>query len=126
MSDEIVAHCATALAHPQPVPCHPQGGQGCLFVPWEEQERFVSQIWFRTNFILKARQRGFGGSYIGLEFAQIYRRFGSEVTIVERGSRLIGREDPEISDAIADILRAEGIAVRLGAECIHLARTRTA
>jgi pyruvate/2-oxoglutarate dehydrogenase complex dihydrolipoamide dehydrogenase (E3) component len=64
-----------------------------------------------------------GGSYIGLEFAQIYRRFGSEVTIVERGSRLISREDPEISDAIADILRAEGIALRLGAECIHLART---
>ena len=65
-----------------------------------------------------------GGSYIGLEFAQMYRRFGSEVTIVERGSRLIGREDPEISDAIADILRAEGIAVRLGAACIHLARTQ--
>jgi pyruvate/2-oxoglutarate dehydrogenase complex dihydrolipoamide dehydrogenase (E3) component len=65
-----------------------------------------------------------GGSYIGLEFAQIYRRFGSEVTIVERGSRLIGREDPEISDAIADILRAERIALRLGAECIHLARTQ--
>jgi pyruvate/2-oxoglutarate dehydrogenase complex dihydrolipoamide dehydrogenase (E3) component len=65
-----------------------------------------------------------GGSYIGLEFAQIYRRFGSEVTIVERRSRLISREDPEISDAIADILRAEGIALRLGAECIHLARTQ--
>jgi pyruvate/2-oxoglutarate dehydrogenase complex dihydrolipoamide dehydrogenase (E3) component len=65
-----------------------------------------------------------GGSYIGLEFAQIYRRFGSEVTIVERGSRLIGREDPEISDAIADIFRAEGIALRLGAECIRLARTQ--
>jgi pyruvate/2-oxoglutarate dehydrogenase complex dihydrolipoamide dehydrogenase (E3) component len=63
-----------------------------------------------------------GGSYIGLEFAQIYRRFGSEVTIVERGSRLIGREDPEISEAIADILRAEGIALRLRAECIHVAR----
>jgi pyruvate/2-oxoglutarate dehydrogenase complex dihydrolipoamide dehydrogenase (E3) component len=65
-----------------------------------------------------------GGSYIGLEFAQIYRRFGSEVTIVEKGSRLINREDPEISDAIADILRAEGIALRLAAECIHLARTQ--
>src|SRR4051812_46974619 len=65
-----------------------------------------------------------GGSYIGLEFAQIYRRFGSEVTIVELGSRLIGREDPEISDAIADILLGEGIALRLGAECIHLARTQ--
>ena len=65
-----------------------------------------------------------GGSYIGLEFAQIYRRFGSEVTIVEKGPRLISREDPEISDAIADILRAEGIALRLDAECIHLARTQ--
>ena len=65
-----------------------------------------------------------GGSYIGLEFAQIYRRFGSEVTIVERASALISREDPEISEAIADILRAEGIAIRLGAECIRLARTQ--
>jgi pyruvate/2-oxoglutarate dehydrogenase complex dihydrolipoamide dehydrogenase (E3) component len=65
-----------------------------------------------------------GGSYIGLEFAQIYRRLGSEVTIVERESRLIGREDPEISGAIADILRAEGIALRLAAECIRLARTQ--
>jgi len=65
-----------------------------------------------------------GGSYIGLEFAQIYRRFGSEVTIVERGSRLIGREDPEISDAIADILSAEGITLRLCAECIRLARSQ--
>ena len=46
------------------------------------------------------------------------------MTIVERGSRLIGREDPEISEAIAGILRAEGIAIRLGAECIRLARTQ--
>jgi pyruvate/2-oxoglutarate dehydrogenase complex dihydrolipoamide dehydrogenase (E3) component len=60
-----------------------------------------------------------GGSYIGLEFAQMYRRFGAEVTIVERGQRLIGREDPEISDAVAEILAAEGIALRLGAECIR-------
>ena len=59
-----------------------------------------------------------GGSYIGLEFAQMFRRFGSRVTVVEMGPRLIGREDPEISDAIREILEAEGVAVRLNAECI--------
>jgi pyruvate/2-oxoglutarate dehydrogenase complex dihydrolipoamide dehydrogenase (E3) component len=60
-----------------------------------------------------------GGSYIGLEFAQMFRRFGSQVTIVEMGPRLISREDPEISDAIREILEAEGITVRLNAECIR-------
>ncbi|MFD2262001.1 FAD-containing oxidoreductase [Lacibacterium aquatile] len=52
-----------------------------------------------------------GGSYIGLEFAQMYRRFGAEVTVIERGPRLVGREDEDISDAISDILQAEGITV---------------
>lgn len=52
-----------------------------------------------------------GGSYIGLEFAQMYRRFGSEVTILERGSHLASREDADISDEIAAILRSDGIAV---------------
>jgi len=61
-----------------------------------------------------------GGSYIGLEFAQMYRRFGSEVTIVEMGPRLIGREDEEISDAIREIVEAEGIHVRLNAKCISM------
>ena len=59
-----------------------------------------------------------GGSYIGLEFAQMYRRFGAEVTVVEMGPRLIGREDPEISDAVREILEGEGIHVRLNSECI--------
>ena len=62
-----------------------------------------------------------GGSYIGLEFAQMYRRFGAAVTVVERMPRLIGREDPDISEAIADILVGEGIAVRTAAECITVA-----
>lgn len=62
-----------------------------------------------------------GGSYIGLEFAQMYRRFGAAVTVVERGDRLIAREDPEISDAIRQILEDEGIAVRAGANCIGFA-----
>ncbi len=59
-----------------------------------------------------------GGSYIGLEFAQMYRRFGAEVTVVERGPKLASREDDDISDAIADILRAEGIAIHTGADRI--------
>jgi pyruvate/2-oxoglutarate dehydrogenase complex dihydrolipoamide dehydrogenase (E3) component len=59
-----------------------------------------------------------GGSYIGLEFAQIYRRFGAEVTIVEQGPRLVQREDEDVSTAIHDILAAEGIAMRLDAKCI--------
>jgi pyruvate/2-oxoglutarate dehydrogenase complex dihydrolipoamide dehydrogenase (E3) component len=62
-----------------------------------------------------------GGSYIGLEFAQIYRRFGSEVTVVEKGPRLVQREDEDVSAAIKDILEREGITVRLDAECIRFA-----
>jgi pyruvate/2-oxoglutarate dehydrogenase complex dihydrolipoamide dehydrogenase (E3) component len=59
-----------------------------------------------------------GGSYIGLEFAQMYRRFGAEVTVVEKGAHLVSREDEEISEAIRDILLAEGIHIRTSAECI--------
>jgi pyruvate/2-oxoglutarate dehydrogenase complex dihydrolipoamide dehydrogenase (E3) component len=59
-----------------------------------------------------------GGSYIGLEFGQMYRRFGSRVTIVEMAPRLIGREDAEISDAVRDILAAEDIDIRVDAKCI--------
>ncbi len=60
-----------------------------------------------------------GGSYIGLEFAQVFRRFGSAVTVVEKGPRLIAREDEDVSAAVQAILEAEGIAVRTGAECIR-------
>jgi pyruvate/2-oxoglutarate dehydrogenase complex dihydrolipoamide dehydrogenase (E3) component len=63
-----------------------------------------------------------GGSYVGLEFAQIYRRFGSDVTIVEMGPRLIGREDEDVSQAVRDILVAEGVQIRLNAKCISLAK----
>ncbi len=61
-----------------------------------------------------------GGSYIGLEFAQAHRRFGAKVTVVEKAPRLIAREDPDVSEAIRDILVAEGIEVRTDAECIRL------
>ena len=59
-----------------------------------------------------------GGSYIGLEFAQMYRRFGAEVTVVEMAPRLIAREDEDVSEAVREILTDEGIAVRTGATCI--------
>jgi pyruvate/2-oxoglutarate dehydrogenase complex dihydrolipoamide dehydrogenase (E3) component len=59
-----------------------------------------------------------GGSYIGLEFAQMYRRFGSEVTVVEKSSRLIGREDEDVSETVQEVLEREGVKVRLNAECI--------
>jgi pyruvate/2-oxoglutarate dehydrogenase complex dihydrolipoamide dehydrogenase (E3) component len=61
-----------------------------------------------------------GGSYVGLEFAQMFRRFGSEVTIVEMGPRLIHREDEDVSEAITEILQNESIHIRLNAECIAL------
>jgi pyruvate/2-oxoglutarate dehydrogenase complex dihydrolipoamide dehydrogenase (E3) component len=61
-----------------------------------------------------------GGSYVGLEFGQIFRRFGSEVTIIEKSSRLVSREDEDVSASIKAFLEKEGITVRLNAECIHL------
>jgi pyruvate/2-oxoglutarate dehydrogenase complex dihydrolipoamide dehydrogenase (E3) component len=62
-----------------------------------------------------------GGSYIGLEFAQVYRRFGSEVTVVEMTDRLIGRDDEDVSMAVQEILEKEGVVFRLKAECVELA-----
>jgi pyruvate/2-oxoglutarate dehydrogenase complex dihydrolipoamide dehydrogenase (E3) component len=62
-----------------------------------------------------------GGSYIGLEFAQIYRRLGSKVTVIEQGPRLVGREDEDVSQSIQSFLEAEGIVVRTNAECIRFA-----
>jgi pyruvate/2-oxoglutarate dehydrogenase complex dihydrolipoamide dehydrogenase (E3) component len=59
-----------------------------------------------------------GGGYIGLEFGQMYRRFGSKVTIIERGQRLLPKEDKDISEAIQNILEEEGITIRLNAECL--------
>jgi pyruvate/2-oxoglutarate dehydrogenase complex dihydrolipoamide dehydrogenase (E3) component len=57
-----------------------------------------------------------GGSYVGLEFAQTYRRFGSEVTVIEAGPRLIAREDEDVSHAVADFLKEEGVDVRVASK----------
>jgi pyruvate/2-oxoglutarate dehydrogenase complex dihydrolipoamide dehydrogenase (E3) component len=62
-----------------------------------------------------------GGSYIGLEFGQMYRRFGSRITIIEMGSRLIGHEDDDVSQEVKAIVEREGTEVRLGAKCLSLA-----
>ena len=59
-----------------------------------------------------------GGSYIGLEFAQMYRRFGSRVTVVEKADHLISRDDEDISAAVKEILENEGVEIRLKAECM--------
>jgi pyruvate/2-oxoglutarate dehydrogenase complex dihydrolipoamide dehydrogenase (E3) component len=63
-----------------------------------------------------------GGSYVGLEFAQMYRRFGSRVTVIEMAPRLISREDEEVSATVQAILEGEGISFRLKAECLSLAK----
>ena len=63
-----------------------------------------------------------GGSYIGLEFAHIMRRFGADVTVVERSARLLPREDTDVSEAVRGILEAEGVRFALGAECLSLSR----
>jgi pyruvate/2-oxoglutarate dehydrogenase complex dihydrolipoamide dehydrogenase (E3) component len=61
-----------------------------------------------------------GGSYVGLEFAQVYRRFGSEVTVIELAPRLIAREDEDISRAVADILGEEGVRVRVDSKVVSV------
>jgi pyruvate/2-oxoglutarate dehydrogenase complex dihydrolipoamide dehydrogenase (E3) component len=63
-----------------------------------------------------------GGSYIGLEFAQMYRRFGARVTVIEMQDRLISREDEDVSQAVLEILEDEGVVVRLKAECLGFER----
>ncbi|OBI37608.1 FAD-containing oxidoreductase [Mycobacterium colombiense] len=64
-----------------------------------------------------------GGSYIALEFAQMYRRFGARVTVVERGPRLASREDEDVSATVEEILRGEGIDVIVGADDVRIAKT---
>jgi pyruvate/2-oxoglutarate dehydrogenase complex dihydrolipoamide dehydrogenase (E3) component len=87
----------------------------------------VGEVPFLTNTSMIALDRVpehlvvIGGSYVGLEFAQMHRRFGARVTVVEKGPRLVAREDEDVSEAIREILVGEGIDVRVGAECISFA-----
>ncbi len=85
----------------------------------------VDQVPYLTNSSILQLERVpkhlviIGGSYVGLEFAQIYRRFGAQVTIVEKSARLAAREDEDVSAELRTILEAEGIHIRTGAECIR-------
>jgi pyruvate/2-oxoglutarate dehydrogenase complex dihydrolipoamide dehydrogenase (E3) component len=63
-----------------------------------------------------------GGGYIGLEFAQMYRRFGSKVTLIELGPRIIKREDEDVSSALREILEGEGISIRTAANCLKVSK----
>jgi len=63
-----------------------------------------------------------GGSYVGLEFAQMFRRFGSEVTVVQRGERLMSREDADVAEAVADVMRQDGLEVLLEAQPLRVER----
>lgn len=64
-----------------------------------------------------------GGGYIGAEFAQMFRRFGSEVTIVQKGPRLLPREEPELSDAVGEVFRSAGIRIHTGARVERVEKT---
>jgi pyruvate/2-oxoglutarate dehydrogenase complex dihydrolipoamide dehydrogenase (E3) component len=90
-------------------------------MPGVDQVNYLTNVSILDLDVLPRHLVVIGGSYIGLEFAQIYRRFGSEVTVVEKGPRLVQREDEDVSAAIKDILEREGISVRLDAECIRFA-----
>jgi pyruvate/2-oxoglutarate dehydrogenase complex dihydrolipoamide dehydrogenase (E3) component len=83
-------------------------------VPWLTSETMMDVDFVPEHLVVV------GGSYVGLEFGQMYRRFGSRVTVVEMGPRLIGREDPDVSDGVRDVLAAEDIAIRVDARCIAL------
>lgn len=95
---------------------------GRAFVP---KLPHVDEVPYLTNTSILALDRVpehlviVGGSYVGLEFAQMYRRFGAKVTVIEKGSRLVSREDEDVSRGIEDIVRREGVAVRLDAECME-------
>jgi pyruvate/2-oxoglutarate dehydrogenase complex dihydrolipoamide dehydrogenase (E3) component len=89
-------------------------------LPGVDTVRYLTSSTILALDTLPSRLVVVGGSYVGLEFAQMYRRFGSDVTVVERGPRLVAHEDEDVSQAVREILEAEGIHMRLNAECISL------
>jgi pyruvate/2-oxoglutarate dehydrogenase complex dihydrolipoamide dehydrogenase (E3) component len=97
------------------------GGRAIIpSMPGLDQVKYLTNSSMMDIDFLPAHLVIVGGSYIGLEFAQMYRRFGSQVTVVEMSSRLIHREDEDISEAIREILEREGIQFRLNAKCISV------
>jgi len=89
--------------------------------PGRDQVRTLTNTTLLELDALPRRLVVVGGSYVGLEFAQLFRRLGAAVTVVEKAPRLVPREDEDVSDAIREILEAEGVEIRLGSECIRFA-----
>src|SRR5438309_2132017 len=91
-------------------------------MPGLEQVKYLTNSSMMDIDFLPQRLIVVGGSYVGLEFAQMLRRFGSNITVVEMGPRLIQRDDEDVSVAIQEILEGEGIRVRLNAKCIGFSK----
>ncbi len=83
-------------------------------IPWLDSARLLDQERFPEHLII------LGGGYIGIEFAQIYRRFGAKVTLVQRSKQLMPREDADVAATILEVLREEGVEVLLGAEALSV------
>jgi pyruvate/2-oxoglutarate dehydrogenase complex dihydrolipoamide dehydrogenase (E3) component len=102
------------------------GGRAAIpAMPGVEQTPYLTNTSLLDLTVLPEHLVIVGGSYVGLEFGQMFRRFGSQVTIVEMASALISREDPDVSNAIRDLLIEEGIAIRLNARCISVSGSAT-
>ena len=91
-------------------------------MPGIEQIEYLTNSTMMQVDYLPERLVIIGGGYIGLEFAQMFRRFGSEVTVVEMGPQLAGKEDEDVSQAMREILEGEGVQVRLNAKCISFSK----
>ena len=95
------------------------GGRAVIpSIPGLDQVPYLTNSSMMNVDFLPAHLIVLGGSYVGLEFAQLYRRFGSDVTVIEPSPRLISREDEDISRAIADILQAEDIDIRVNSKAV--------
>jgi pyruvate/2-oxoglutarate dehydrogenase complex dihydrolipoamide dehydrogenase (E3) component len=95
------------------------GGRAVIpSIPGLDQVPYLTNSSMMNVDFLPAHLIVLGGSYVGLEFAQLYRRFGSDVTVIEPAPRLISREDEDISHAIADILQEEGIDIRVNSKAV--------
>jgi pyruvate/2-oxoglutarate dehydrogenase complex dihydrolipoamide dehydrogenase (E3) component len=87
----------------------PPALEGMASIPWLDNHRILDLKQLPSHLVV------LGGGYVGCEFAQMFRRFGSTVTVVQRGPHLLGREDPDVSEALEGVFRSEGIELLLGA-----------
>ncbi len=108
-ADHIYVHTGTRSRVPD-IP-------GLDAVPWLDHARLLDLQELPGHLVIV------GGSYVGLELGQAYRRFGAEVTVLERGDRLLSREDPEFCQELSSLMADEGIRVHTGAAVDRVART---